>query len=235
MIDTQDAAKDKLIVALDLPSYDDARALVDRLGNSVSFYKIGLELLFAEGLSLARELKFEGKRVFLDLKFLDIGNTVERAVAAAAGLGIDFLTVHGHNSKTLKAAVRGRAGSNLKLLAVTVLTSLNRSDLEEQGISLTPADLVLRRARMARDAGFDGVIASGQEAAAVRADLGLSFLIVTPGIRLPGADSDDQSRVTTPEAALRAGANYLVVGRPINAAEDPKAAANAFLAHILRT
>jgi orotidine-5'-phosphate decarboxylase len=234
MIDTQDAAKDKLIVALDLPSYDDARALVDRLGDSVNFYKIGLELLFADGLSLARELKFEGKRVFLDLKFLDIGNTVERAVAAAAGLSVDFLTVHGHDTKTLKAAVRGRGGSKLKLLAVTVLTSLGRSDLEEQGISSTPADLVLRRARLAKEAGFDGVVASGQEAAAVRAELGPGFLIITPGIRLPGADSGDQSRVTTPEDALRAGANHLVVGRPINAAEDPKAAANAFLAHILQ-
>jgi len=234
MIDMQNAAKDKLIVALDLPSYDDARALVDRLCDDVSFYKIGLELLFAEGLSLARELKFEGKRVFLDLKFLDIGNTVERAVAAAAELGVDFLTVHGHDSKTLKAAVRGRASSKLKLLAVTVLTSLDRSDLEEQGISLLPADLVLRRARLAKEAGFDGVIASGQEAAAVRADLGPGLLIVTPGIRLPGADSGDQSRVTTPEDALRAGANHLVVGRPINAADDPKAAANAFLAHISR-
>ena len=234
MIDTQDAAKDKLIVALDLPSYDDARALVDRLGDSVNFYKIGSELLFADGLSLARELKFEGKRVFLDLKFLDIGNTVERAVAAAAGLSVDFLTVHGHDAKTLKAAVRGRGGSKLKLLAVTVLTSLDRSDLEEQGISLTPADLVLRRARLAKEAGFDGVVASGQEAAAVRAELGPGFLIITPGIRLPGADSGDQSRVTTPEDALRAGANHLVVGRPINAAEDPKAAANAFLAHILQ-
>jgi orotidine-5'-phosphate decarboxylase len=131
--------------------------------------------------------------------------------------------------------VRGRATSNLKLLAVTVLTSLDRSDLEEQGVSLAPADLVLRRAQLAKEAGFDGVIASGQEAAAVRAELGPAFLIITPGIRLPGADSGDQSRVATPEDALRAGADHLVVGRPINAAEDPKAAANAFLAHILQS
>ena len=130
-----DATRDKLIVALDLPSYDDARALVDSLGETVNFYKIGLELLLVGGLELARELKFDGKRVFLDLKFLDIGNTVERAVAAVAGLGVDFLTVHGHDTKTLKAAVRGRAGSNLKLLAVTVLTNLDQSDLDEQGIS----------------------------------------------------------------------------------------------------
>ena len=227
-----DATKDKLIVALDLPTYDEARALVDRLGDAVSFYKIGLELLLAGGLELARELKFDGKRVFLDLKFLDIGNTVERAVAAAAGLGVDFLTVHGLDTKTLNAAVRGRADSNLKLLAVTVLTNLEQADLDEQGISLTPEVLVLRRAKLANTAGFDGVIASGQEAGAVRAASGPQFLIVTPGIRLAGADSGDQNRVTTPEDALRAGADHLVVGRPINAAKDPRAAAEAFVARI---
>lgn len=225
-------AKDKLIVALDLPAYDAARDLVNRLGDTVTFYKIGLELLFSDGLTLARELKQEGKRVFLDLKFLDIGNTVERAVASAADLGVDFLTVHGHDTKTLKAAVRGRAGSNLKLLAVTVLTSLDQSDLDEQGLSLTPGELVLSRARLAKNAGIDGVIASGQEAAAVRAKTGADFLIVTPGIRLPGGDAGDQSRITTPEDALRAGADHLVVGRPINAAKDPKAAAEAFLERI---
>jgi orotidine-5'-phosphate decarboxylase len=225
-------AKDKLIVALDLPSYDEARALVDRLGDTVTFYKIGLELLFSDGLSLARELKNDGKRVFLDLKFLDIGNTVERAVASAAGLGVDLLTVHGHDTKTLKAAVHGRAGSNLKLLAVTVLTSLDQADLDEQGLTATPSDLVLRRARLAKAAGFDGVIASGQEAANVRTETGPGFLIVTPGIRLPGGDAGDQSRVTTPEQALRSGADHLVVGRPINAAKDPRAAAEAFLAQI---
>lgn len=225
-------AKDKLIVALDLSSYDDARALVNRLGDTVTFYKIGLELLFSDGLSLARELKQEGKRVFLDLKFLDIGNTVERAVASAAGLGVDFLTVHGHDTKTLKAGIRGRAGSDLKLLAVTVLTSLDQSDLDEQGLATTPGALVLSRARLAQNAGVDGVIASGQEAAAVRATAGPEFLIVTPGIRLPGGDTGDQARITTPEEALRDGANHLVVGRPINAAKDPKAAAEAFLARI---
>jgi orotidine-5'-phosphate decarboxylase len=225
-------AKDKLIVALDLPCYEDARALVNRLGDTVTFYKIGLELLFSDGLSLASELKQEGKRVFLDLKFLDIGNTVERAVASAARLGVDFITIHGPDTKTLKAAVRGRAGSDLKLLAVTVLTSLDQNDLDEQGIPLTPGALVLSRARLAQNAGVDGVIASGQEAAAVRAKTGPEFLIVTPGIRLPGGDTGDQARITTPEEALRDGANHLVVGRPINAAKDPKAAAEAFLARI---
>jgi orotidine-5'-phosphate decarboxylase len=225
-------AKDKLIVALDLPSYDEARALVDRLGDTISFYKIGLELLFSDGLSLARELKRDGKRVFLDLKFLDIGNTMERAVASAANLGVDFITIHGHDTKSLKAAVRGRANSDLKLLAVTVLTSLDQSDLDEQGIAATPGELVLSRARLAQNAGIDGVIASGQEAAAVRAKAGPGFLIVTPGIRVPGGERGDQARITTPEEALRDGADHLVVGRPINAAKDPKAAAEAFLSRI---
>ncbi len=232
MIDA--ATREKLIVALDLPSYDAARALVDRLGDTVSFYKIGLELLFSDGLDLARELKRDGKRVFLDLKFLDIGNTVERAVASAAALGADFTTIHGHDNKTLKAAVKGRGNSKLKLLAVTVLTSLDQTDLEEQGITATPAGLVVGRARMAEMAGFDGVIASGQEAAAVRAETGPDFLIVTPGIRLPGADAGDQTRITTPEEAIGFGANHIVVGRPINAASDPKAAAEAFLTHIAK-
>jgi len=225
-------SRDKLIVALDLPSCDGARALVDRLGDSVNFYKIGLELIFSGGLALASELKAEGKRVFLDLKFLDIANTVERAVAAAARLDIDFLTIHGHDTKTLNAAMRGRADSKTKLLAVTVLTNLYQTDLDEQGIAATPASLVIRRARMAENAGLDGVIASGQEAAAVRAETNAVFLIVTPGVRLPGGDIGDQSRITTPEDALRSGANHLVVGRPINAAKDPRAAAEAFLSRI---
>jgi orotidine-5'-phosphate decarboxylase len=226
------APTDKLIVALDVPSDEEARRLVNRLGDAVNFYKIGLELLFAGGLDLARELKRGGKRVFLDVKFLDIGNTVERAVASAARLGVDFLTVHGHDTKTLQAAVRGRASSDLKLLAVTVLTSLGPSDLEEQGIALAPQDLVLRRAKQALEAGFDGVVASGQEAHAIRAASGSNFLIVTPGIRLPGGHAGDQSRVTTPQDALRAGADYIVVGRPITAAPDPRAAAETFVTHI---
>ena len=226
--------KDKLIVALDLPSYDEARTLVERLGETVSFYKIGLELVFAGGLDLARVLKSEGKRVFLDMKLLDIGNTVERAVASAANLGADFLTVHGHDRKTLGAAVKGRGNSKLKLLAVTVLTSLDDKDLAEQGTTMAPAVLVQHRARLAHDAGFDGVIASGQEAARVRHTTSPHFLIVTPGIRLPGGDVDDQTRITTPEQALREGANHLVVGRPITAAPDPCAAAAAMLEHMAR-
>ena len=224
--------KDKLIVALDYPAYDDARALVEKLGGTVSFYKIGLELLFSDGLALASELKNEDKRVFLDMKFLDIGNTVQKAVAAVAGLGFDFLTIHGTDSKTMKAAVKGRGTSPLKLLAVTVLTSLDQADLHEQGIGMSPGELALKRARLAQDSGFDGVIASGQEAASVRAAAGANFLIVTPGIRLSGDAAGDQTRITTPEDALRSGANHLVVGRPITAAADPKRAAETVLSHI---
>ena len=226
------ASTDRLIVALDVPTVDEARHLVSVLGDTVSFYKIGLELLFVGGLDLARELKSAGQRVFLDMKLLDIGNTVERAVANASEIGADFLTVHGHDTKTLKAAVAGRGEGDLKLLAVTVLTSLADDDLREQGCDLAPADLVLKRAQLARAAGFDGVIASGQEAARIRAATGGAFLIVTPGIRLPGSSTDDQERVMTPDHAIRAGADNLVVGRPITQADDPKAAAAAFVHHI---
>ena len=227
--------RDKLIVALDVPSYDAARQLFDDLGDTVSFYKIGLELLFTDGLALASELKNENKRVFLDMKFLDIGNTVERAVANVAELGFDFLTIHGHDTKTIKAAIKGRGGAPLKLLGVTVLTSLDQSDLAEQGIILTPQELVLKRAVLARDAGLDGVITSGQEAAAVRTATGPKFLIVTPGIRLAGGDAGDQQRVTTPGDAIVSGANHLVVGRPITAAADPRRAAESVLEHIARS
>lgn len=228
------SATDKLIVALDFPRYDGARHLVDDLGDTVSFYKIGLELLFHDGLALASEIKNDGKRVFLDMKFLDIGNTVEKAVAAVADLGFDFLTIHGTDTKTMKAAVKGRGNANLKLLAVTVLTSLDEADLADQGIALTPQQLVLKRARLAHEAGIDGVIASGQEAAAIRAATSRDFLIVTPGIRLPGGDAGDQKRITTPEDALRAGADHLVVGRPITDASDPRRAAQTVLEHIAR-
>lgn len=224
--------KDRLIVALDMPTVEEARRLVVTLGDSVSFYKVGLELLFAGGLDLARDLKRQGKRVFLDMKLLDIGNTVERAVANATELGVDFITIHGQDTKTLKAAVSGRAKSNLKLLAVTVLTNLTADDLAQQSSTLTPAELVLHRAKLAFDAGFDGCISSGQEAARIRAATGPAFLIVTPGIRLPGSTTDDQERVMTPDHAITAGANHIVVGRPITQADDPKAAAETFAHHI---
>jgi orotidine-5'-phosphate decarboxylase len=225
-------ATDKLIVALDMPSIEEAQRLVARLDESVTFYKVGLELLFTGGLDLARALKHMGKRVFLDMKLLDIGNTVERAVANAADLGLDFLTIHGTDMKTLKAAVAGRGKSQLKLLAVTVLTNLTEDDLEQQGSRFQPAELVLLRARLAREAGCDGVIASGQEAGRIRQVTGPGFLIVTPGIRLPGSASDDQERITTPQTAIGDGADHIVVGRPITQADDPRAAAETFIHHI---
>jgi orotidine-5'-phosphate decarboxylase len=225
-------AKDRLIVALDMPTQEEARRLVATLGDSVHFYKVGLELLFAGGLELARALKGEGKRVFLDMKLLDIGNTVERAVANATEFGVDFLTVHGHDLKTLRAAVTGRGKSPLKLLAVTVLTNLTADDLAQQGSSLSPSDLVQRRALLARESGFDGVIASGQEAGRIRQSVGPNFLIVTPGIRLTGSATDDQERITTPDHAIAGGADYIVVGRPITQADDPKLVAGAFINHI---
>jgi len=225
-------AKDRLIVALDMPTLEEAQRLIAKLGDTVTFYKVGLELLFAGGLALARTLKADGKHVFLDMKLLDIGNTVERAVANATELGVDFLTVHGQDLKTLRGAVAGRGKSRLKLLAVTVLTNLTADDLKQQGSTMAPSDLVLTRARLAHESGFDGVIASGQEAARIRKAIGPGFLIVTPGIRLTGSASDDQERITTPDNAIAAGADCIVVGRPITQADDPPAAAQGFIHHI---
>jgi orotidine-5'-phosphate decarboxylase len=230
---TQDIQlKDRLIVALDMPTVEEAARLVAHLQEGVHFYKVGLELLFAGGLDFAQHLKSHGKRVFLDMKLLDIGNTVERAVANAADFGVDFLTVHGQDLKTLHAAVVGRGNADLKLLAVTLLTNLSAEDLKQQGSSMTPSDLVLHRARLAHEAGFDGVIASGQEAERIRKVVGPDFLIVTPGIRLEGSAMDDQERVMTPERAIRAGADHIVVGRPITQGDNPRAAALAFVHHI---
>lgn len=215
-----------------MPTLDEAERLVAELGNTVTFYKVGLELLFAGGLELAQALRDHGKQVFLDMKLLDIGNTVERAVANASELDINFLTVHGHDQKTLHSAVAGRGNSDLKLLAVTVLTSLSGDDLKQQGTTLTPEDLVLMRAKMAFENGFDGVIASGQEAGRIRAATSPEFLIVTPGIRLTGSAMDDQERVMTPDHAISAGADYLVVGRPITQSDDPHSTARNFVQHI---
>lgn len=226
------APQDRLILALDVPTAEAARALVRQTEQAITFYKIGHELLFGGGLELARELRAEGKRIFLDMKLLDISNTVEKGTANVARLGVDLLTVHGHDRKTLDAAVKGRGGSPLKLLSVTVMTHLTATDLTEQGIAESPADLVVRRARMAQDAGFDGVIASGEEAARIRAATGPGFEIVTPGIRPAGEAKGDQARVMTPASAIAAGATRLVVGRPISAAADPLAAAQAIIAEI---
>jgi len=225
-------ARDRLIVALDVPTIEAARALVGKLGAAVGFYKIGLELVMSGGLDLARELTRNKKQVFLDMKLLDIENTVERATRNAAATGATFLTVHAQDAKTLRAAVAGKAGSTLKVLGVTVLTNLDASDLQQQGIGASPADLVAARARLAREAGCDGVVASGQEAARVRAVVGPHLAIVTPGIRLPGDTAGDQARVATPEQAIAAGADYLVVGRPVTAADDPARAAELFVRSI---
>ena len=216
--------KDRIIVALDVPDPEEARALIAKLDDSVGVYKIGLELLFVGGLELARNLVADGKRVFLDAKLLDIEATVERATAAIAETGAHFLTVHAADTKTLDAAVRGRGDSALKLLGVTVLTNLDRADLSEQGIDMPPLALVQERARLSQRAGLDGIVASGKEAAALRERL-RNFLIVTPGIRQQGTDAQDQARVVTPRIAIEAGADYLVVGRPITRADDPRAAA----------
>ena len=223
------AARDRLIVALDMPSVAEARALVDRAGSALTFYKIGLELVMNGGLDLARSLVGEGKRVFLDMKLLDIGNTVERATRGAAAIGATFLTVHGHDSKTLRAAAAGKVGTNLRILAVTVLTNLTPEDLHEQGQTRPVEDLVVHRAAMARAAGCDGIVASGLEAAQVRKAVGPGLAIVTPGIRLSTDAAGDQARVATPQTAIAAGADYIVVGRPITSAPDPSAAAEAFV------
>jgi orotidine-5'-phosphate decarboxylase len=224
--------RDRLIVALDLPAVEDARTLIARLGPAVTFYKIGLELVMSGGLDLARELAGAGKKVFLDMKLLDIENTVERATRNAAAAGATFLTVHAHDAKALRAAMAGRSGTGLEILGVTVLTNLDTADIRQQGIAASLEDLVARRAGIARDAGCDGVVASGLEAARVRAILGPHMAIVTPGIRLPGGTAGDQSRVAGPQQAIAAGADYLVVGRPITEADDPATTAELFVQSI---
>ncbi|GAA6212898.1 orotidine-5'-phosphate decarboxylase [Hyphomicrobiales bacterium 4NK60-0047b] len=218
----------RLIVALDFPTVEQARECVKEIGPACRFYKIGLELLFAGGQELVQELLHKGHQVFVDAKLLDIGATVQKSTANIALLGADFLTLHVSDSKTLKAAIKGRGDSPLKLLGVTVLTNLEQTDLLEQGIEgRSPKDLVLHRAKLAYEAGLDGVIASAQEAAAIRELVGPDFLIVTPGIRPSGAEVGDQARVTTPKDAINFGADYIVVGRPITKAEVPQEAAQA--------
>lgn len=217
-------ADPRLIVALDLPTTKAASALCVSLGDAVSFYKIGLQLLAQTGMDLAMRLKAEGHQIFLDWKLHDIGTTVQRATEALATLDCDFVTVHGE-PQVMAAAVAGRGSSPLKILAVTVLTSLNDRDLAEMGYALDAKHLVERRVRQAVDAGCDGVVCSPEEAALARRLGGPEFLIVTPGVRPAGAHLDDQARTATPDAALRSGASHVVCGRPITAAADPRAAA----------
>jgi orotidine-5'-phosphate decarboxylase len=222
--------RERLIVALDLSSIEAAQAMVARLGDTVSFYKIGYQLAFAGGLAYAPVLAAAGKRVFLDLKLHDIGSTVAQGVASVARLGASFLTVHAY-PQTMKAAVEARE-ANLRILAVTVLTSYDDADLAAAGYDFTVPELVAERAAQARDIGVDGLVCSAEEAKAVRSVVGAKLSLVTPGIRPAGAEAGDQKRIMTPAAAITAGADYLVVGRPIIAAPDPKAAAAAIVGEI---
>jgi orotidine-5'-phosphate decarboxylase len=223
--------RDRLIVALDLPSLSDADVMVERLGDAVSFYKVGYQLAFAGGLSFADGLIRAGKRVFLDMKLHDIENSVAKGVESVARLGVTFLTVHAY-PQTMKAAVAARQGSVLKVLAVTVLTSYDDIDLAEAGYATDVDALVARRAQQAHDLGVDGLVCSPEEASPLRLAVGNDMLFVTPGIRPIGAAHGDQKRVTTPAQAIEAGADYLVVGRPISGASDPKAAAQAIVDEI---
>ena len=221
-------ADDRLIVALDLPTVAEAERLIARLGSAVSFYKIGYQLAFAGGLELARDLKADGTNVFLDMKLLDIDNTVAKGVENVVAMGVDMLTLHAY-PKAMRAAVEAARGSSLCLLGVTVLTSMDETDLVDAGYEYDPYTLVLRRAEQARNAGMGGIVCSANEAAAVRKVIGPDMNIVTPGIRPAGADAGDQKRVMKPSSALAAGATHLVVGRPISAAADPVSAAHAIV------
>jgi len=227
------APRDRLIVPLDLPSVALAEAMIARLGDSVTFYKIGYQLAYAGGLPLVGRLADSGKKVFVDLKLHDIGNTVARGVESVAALGATFLTVHAY-PQTMKAAVEGRAGSGLKILAVTVLTSYDDGDLHAAGYRLGVSDLVEARAQQAQLLGVDGLVCSAEEAASLHKIVGHQMVLVTPGIRPSGAASGDQKRIMTPARAIAAGADYLVVGRPVLEAADPKAAADAIQAEIVQ-
>ncbi|HEX9471236.1 MAG TPA: orotidine-5'-phosphate decarboxylase [Bradyrhizobium sp.] len=227
------APKDRLIVALDLPRVDQAEAMVARLGDSVTFYKIGYQLSFAGGLPLVRHLADAGKKVFLDLKLHDIGNTVARGVESITKLGATFLTVHAY-PQTMKAATEARAGSGLKILAVTVLTSYDDGDLHAAGYRFGVSDLAEARAQQAQVLGVDGLVCSPEEAASLHKIVGHQMVLVTPGIRPAGSATGDQKRIMTPARAISAGADYLVVGRPVLEAADPKATAEAIQAEIVQ-
>jgi orotidine-5'-phosphate decarboxylase len=234
MIPRPTTPRDRLIVALDVPTAAEAEALIARIGDSAGVYKIGLELLLGGGVTLAERLSREGKKVFLDAKFLDIDNTVAKAVANASRLGVSFLTIHAYPA-AMRAAVDARGGSPLALLGVTVLTSMNDRDFAAAGYAGSVRGRVLARAADAKAAGMDGVVASPEEAAAIRSIVGDELMLVTPGIRPSGAALNDQKRAATPTAAIAAGADYLVVGRPITEAADPRAAADAIVAEIAAT
>ncbi|MGI9365776.1 MAG: orotidine-5'-phosphate decarboxylase [Rhizobiaceae bacterium] len=232
---TKLTADGRLIVGLDVPSVSHARAVVDELGDSVSFYKIGHQLAFApereNGLHLARELVDQGKQVFLDLKLLDIDNTVANGVKSVAAMGVTMLTIHAY-PKAMQAAVEAASDSDLTLLGVTVLTSMDDDDLKQAGYAMSAADLVHLRAKQASQIGMGGIVASALEAEAIRSIVGQDMAVVTPGIRPTGAAQGDQKRVMTPADALKAGASHLVVARPIVAASDRRAAAEAIVAEM---
>lgn len=217
---------DPLIFALDFESAQDADKLVKALGDSGNFYKVGMELYAAAGMDYVRSLTGRGKRVFLDLKYYDIGETVKRAVSVAAKCGATFLTVHAVG-QVMRAAIEGRGDSDMKLLAVTVLTSLDDSDLKEMGHATTVSELVAMRVKQAREIGIDGLVGSPLEAAGIRKLAGPDAILVTPGVRSRGAAQGDQKRVATPAEAIRDGANYLVIGRQVTRAADPAAAVAA--------
>lgn len=225
-METSIAPHDPLIIALDFSSARDADALVRALGDSAGFYKVGMELFATAGIDYVRSLTDRGKRVFLDMKYYDIGETVKRAVAVAAKSGATFLTVHAIG-QVMRAAMEGKAGSSLKLLAVTVLTSLDEADLREMGHDCTVSELVAMRVNLARRIGIEGIVASPLEARAIRLLAGPEALLVTPGVRSRGAAQGDQKRVATPAEAIADGADYLVIGRQVTRAADPVAAVNA--------
>ncbi|MGB9315260.1 MAG: orotidine-5'-phosphate decarboxylase [Pseudolabrys sp.] len=224
-------SRERLIVALDVPSATKAETMVTQLGDSVRFYKIGYQLAFAGGLPFAKELIAAGKQVFLDLKLHDIGNTVAKGVESVAQLGATFLTVHAY-PQTMKAAIEGRRGSKLRILAVTVLTSYDDADLAAAGYEMDVKELASARAAQARDIGIDGLVCSAEEVTALRDIAGAGMVLVTPGIRPAGGDAGDQKRIVTPARAIKAGADYLVVGRPVVETADPRSAADAIVAEI---
>jgi len=226
-------ARERLIVGLDVPTVKEAAAIVDAIGDDVLFYKIGYQLVFAGGLEFARELAQSGKKIFLDMKLLDIDNTVASGVENIAKMGMSMLTLHAY-PKAMRAAVAAAKGSDLTLLGVTVLTSMDNEDLEEAGYHGDARSLVLKRAEQAKAAGMGGIVCSAEESTAVRDILGPDMAVVTPGIRPTGSDAGDQKRVVTPFDAIKAGSSHLVVGRPIVKAADPKEAARAILDEMLK-
>jgi orotidine-5'-phosphate decarboxylase len=226
--DAELTMRDRLIVALDVDTAREAEHLINTIGDAAGIWKIGHQLGFNGGIELARDLARDGKSVFLDMKLLDIDNTVAKGVANIAAMGVSMLTVHAY-PKAMRAAVEAAAGSKLILLGVTVLTSMDAADLAEAGYEADPAELVKRRATQARDASMGGIVCSPQEALAVRQIIGRDMALVTPGVRPKGAEKGDQKRVMTPGEALKAGSSHLVVGRPITAAADPRQAALAIL------